>query len=83
MITITNATIYSINKATEMAYQVEYSNGTVVRVVESKDQIIRNEYKKNGEWVQSGKAYIVNNDKKRQAERLKDTVISFVKEAKE
>lgn len=83
MITITNATIYSINKATEMAYEVEYSEGTVVRAVESKDKIIRKEFKKNGEWVLSGKAYIVNNDKKRQAERLKDTVIEFVKVSKE
>lgn len=76
MITIIDAQIYSTNN--EIAYQIEYSDSTIIRVVEGKE-IIRSEYKKNGEWIQSGTPYIVNKNKKRQNERLKQTVLDFLK----
>jgi hypothetical protein len=74
MITVANATRYSINKATEMAYEIEYSDGTKVRAVQSKGHVFRKEYSRGGAWVQSGKAYVVNHSKKRQAEQIKQTV---------
>jgi len=76
MITIKNAQIYSMKG--EMAYEVEYSDGTKVRVVESAGNIIRNEYLKDGKWIQAGKAYVVQHNKKRQAERLKEEVKKFL-----
>ena len=76
MITIENASIYSTNG--EMAYQIDYSDGTMVRTVESQDRYIRVEYLKNGEWVQSGKPYIVRHNKRRNGERIKDHAIKFL-----
>lgn len=77
MITIVNAQIYNVKDG--VAYSVEYSDGTKVRVVESKGDMIRNEYLKGAEWVQAGKAYVVDHNKKRQAERIKDKVIAWVR----
>lgn len=74
MITIVRTARYSINKAAEMAYEIEYSNGAKVRAVQSKDRIIRKEYSRDGVWVQSGKAYVVAHNKKRHAEWMKATV---------
>jgi hypothetical protein len=76
MITIENASIYSTNG--EMAYQINYSDGTIIRAVESPNRYIRNEYLKNGEWVQSGKPYIVSHNKHRNAERTKANAINFL-----
>lgn len=78
MITITNASIYSTKG--EMAYQVIYSDGTEVRVVQSRDQWLRKEYKQNGEWKPAGKPYIIQANNKRQAERLMEEVKRIVKE---
>jgi len=75
MITITNAQIYSISG--EMAYQIDYNDGTVIRVVEGQG-IIRNEVKSGNEWIQSGKPYKVAHSKSRQAERVKSLVIEFL-----
>ena len=79
MITVTDATKYTVKG--EMAYQLAYSDGTQARSVESKGNIIRIEYKKeNGDWVQSGKPYVVKHNSRRQAERIKDEVIKFLSE---
>ena len=76
MIQITNATIYSTKG--EMAYQIDYSNGTSIRAVES-NQIIRNERKTAEGWKQAGKAYRVEHSKTRQAEKVKAAAIEFCK----
>lgn len=77
MITITNASIYSTKG--EMAYQVTYSDGTIIRVIQGKDAWVRNEYKKGDTWVAAGKAYLVKKNSKRQAERLIEEVKRIVK----
>ena len=69
MITVQAATTYSMNQATEMAFEVEYSDGTKVRAVTSKTGFIRKEWKKGESWVLSGKPYMVEANKKRAAER--------------
>jgi len=76
-VTIINCAAYSINKATEMAYQIDYSEGTKVRVVVGAG-MVRNEYLKDGAWVQSGKAYVVAHNKQRQAERAIKTVKEWI-----
>jgi hypothetical protein len=76
MIQITNATIYSMKG--EVAYQVDYSEGSQVRAVVGKDGWIRKEFKINGEWKLSGKSYKVRSDRKRQAERLIDIAKQFL-----
>jgi hypothetical protein len=75
MITITNASRYSTKGA--IAHQVDYSDGTSVRAVEG-DGMIRAEYLSNGAWKQSGKAYVVTSDKRRNAERIIKTVSKFL-----
>ena len=80
MITILNASIYSMKQNTEMAYEIEYSDGSFVRAVISTDKIIRREFKNNiGEWVAIGKPYVIRHDVKRNAERIIETVKSIVK----
>jgi len=74
MITIANASVYSINKGTELAYELVYSDGGVVRAVDSSNGTIRKEYLCKGEWKLSGKPYIVARNKQRQAERIKEIV---------
>jgi hypothetical protein len=75
MITITNAATYSIQG--EMAYAITYSEGTEVRAIEGKG-IIRKEHKKNGVWVLTGKAYVVDHSKPRAAEQIKKQVLDFL-----
>ena len=77
MITIQNAQVYSTQGS--MAYQIDYSNGTSVRAVESRGQIIRNEHKTPAGWKQAGKAYKVDHSKRRQGERIKATAMEFCK----
>ena len=77
MITIKNAQVYSTHGA--IAYQIDYSNGTSVRSVESPGQIIRNEFKAGGEWKQAGKSYKVGYSKTRQGERIKVAAVEFCK----
>ena len=74
MVNITNAQVYSANGA--MVYQIDYSNGTSVRAVESRGQIIRNEYKTAQGWKQAGKEYKVDHSKHRQAEKIKAAAIA-------
>ena len=74
MITIADASVYSINKGTELAYQLVYSDGAIVRAVDSSNGTIRKEFLCKGEWKLSGKPYIVVHSKKRAAEILKETV---------
>jgi len=76
MIHITNATIYSTKG--EMAYQIDYSDGTSIRAVES-NRIIRKEHKTAEGWKQAGKAYRVEHSKTRQAEKVKAAAIEFCK----
>ena len=76
MVTIQNAQVYTTT-AGELAYQIDYSTGTSVRAVESRDRIIRNEYKTPAGWKQAGVAYKVVSNKMRQAERVKADVIKF------
>lgn len=78
MVTIQNAQVYSAKG--EMAYQIDYSNGTSVRAVESRGNIIRNEYlAADGGWEQAGKSYKVDHSKTRQAERVKAAAVNFCK----
>ena len=74
MITIANASVYSVNKGTELAYELAYSDGTVVRAVDSSKGTIRKEFLCKGEWKLVGKPYVVTHNKKRAAEVLKETV---------
>lgn len=76
MVTIKNAQIYSSQG--EMCYELEYSEGSKVRAVESAGNIIRKEYKDGNEWKLSGKPYVVIHNKKRQAEKIKDSVKEFI-----
>lgn len=78
MVTIQNASVYSINNGTAIAYQIDYSEGTSIRVVEEPGQIIRNEYKTAEGWKQSGKPYIVRKNKKRQGERIIEKAKAFL-----
>jgi hypothetical protein len=75
MITIQNAQVYSAQG--EIAYQVDYSDGTKVRAVESKGSIIRKEWLKNSTWTAVGKPYVVNHSKVRDAEKIKAAAIKF------
>lgn len=75
MIIIENASIYSSNG--DMAYQIQYSDGTTIRALVS-NSIIRKEWKKNGEWVLSGKPYKVVHNKRRNAERIVETVKNWI-----
>lgn len=77
MITVANAAKYSTAQG-EMAYSITYSEGTKVRAVESKDNIIRQEVLTKGEWILAGKPYVVDHSKKRQAERIKASVLKFL-----
>lgn len=77
MISISSAAIYSANG--EMAYEATYSDGTTVRAVQSRDFTIRKEAKVDGQWVLSGKPYVVKRNKRRQAELLKDQVIAILR----
>jgi hypothetical protein len=79
MVTIKSASVYSINGGAAMAYQIDYSEGTSIRVVEEPGQIIRNEYKTADGWTQSGKSYIVRHNRARQGERIKAKAIAFCK----
>lgn len=78
MITLTAAQTYSINNGTEVAYEVEYSEGTKVRAVVSAGGWIRKEAFQCGAWVACGKPYVVQHNAKRQAERLVETVKKFL-----
>jgi lipopolysaccharide export system protein LptA len=78
MITVTNAQIYSIENGTSMAYEITYSNDSVVRTVIASTGWIRMEYKVNGEWKLSGKQYVVKKNKNRQGERMMETVKNFI-----
>jgi hypothetical protein len=49
------------------------------RAVESRGQIIRNEYKTPAGWRQAGKAYKVDHSKRRQGERIKAAAVEFCK----
>lgn len=75
MITIQDAKIYSTKG--EMAYALTYSEGTEVRAVEG-NGLIRKEHKKNGVWVLTGKAYVVDHNKKRSAEKIKAAAQAFL-----
>jgi hypothetical protein len=79
MITIANATIYTIKGTGDMAYEIEYSEGTKVRAVKSKvGGWIRKEAMVKGAWELCGKPYIVKADKKRQAEQIVEQVLAFI-----
>lgn len=77
-VSIVGVQMYGINKQTEMAYQVEYSEGTIVRVVESKGGWLRKEYKSNDSWVLVGNPYLVKKNKKRDGEKIIETVKSIL-----
>lgn len=78
MITVANAQTYTMKNGAEMAYEIEYSDGTKIRTVESTDRIIRTEYKVGDVWKQSGKPYVVAKNKNRNAEQIKARVIEFI-----
>lgn len=78
MITVVNARIYTMNSCSEIAHEMEYSEGTIVRAVVSTNQFIRKEWKDNGVWKMVGKPYIVSKDKKRAAEKIVDIVNRFL-----
>lgn len=78
MVTIKSAAVYSISKGQEMAYEITYSEGTKVRAVVGAG-MIRKEAIIDGEWKLSGKAYVVDHSKVRQAERIVNTVQAWLK----
>lgn len=78
MITIANAAAYSINKGSEMAYEITYSEGTKVRAVMSANSIIRKEAVVDGVWKLVGKAYVVDHSKVRAAEKIVAQVKEFI-----
>lgn len=78
IVTIINACTYNINAASEMAYEIEYSEGTRVRAVISKTKFIRKEWNDGGVWKAVGKPYIINKNKKRDAEKIVDSVKNFI-----
>jgi hypothetical protein len=77
MITVTNAQIYSIENGAATAYEITYSEGSVVRTVMMNDGWIRLEYKNNGQWKVSC-GYTVKKNKKRQGERMIERVKKFL-----
>jgi len=75
MVTIQDASIYSLNG--EIAYQIDYSEGTIVRAVEAPGRIIRTEHKTATGWAGT-KPYNVTRDNRRNGERIKASVIDFL-----
>lgn len=75
MVTIQDASIYSLNG--EIAYQIDYSEGTSVRAVEAPGRIVRNEHKTSTGWVGT-KPYKVTRDNRRNGERIKALVVAFL-----
>lgn len=76
MIHIVDAKVYSMSG--EIAHQIEYSDGTKVRAVESKDRFIRKECKVGDEWKPVGKPYVVAKNRQRSAERIKKITRDFL-----
>ena len=79
---IINAQIYSIKKGAEMAYELTLVDGNIIgnfktRAVESNGKYIRTESLVNGDWL-AGKTYVVEYNKKRNAEKIKSAVINFL-----
>jgi hypothetical protein len=72
-VNITNVAKYTTKG--DMAYEITYSEGTKVRAVESKGNTIRKEAMVEGEWQIVGKPYVVDHNKKRAAEQIKQTVL--------
>ena len=77
MIKPMDARIYSIGQAKELAYHLVYSDGTEVRTIVG-GGMIRYEVLYNGEW-RANKPYIIRHNKKRNAEVIRDMVISHYK----
>jgi hypothetical protein len=77
MVTIQSAQIYSSQG--EMAYQIEYSDGTTVRAVEAPGHIIRCEHKTANGWKATCKPYVVSHSKVRNGERIKAAAQAFCK----
>ena len=77
-ITLIDAAIYSIGNASEVAYQVTYSDGSTFRAVLSAGGWIRKEWKNGDQWELVGKPYVIKKDKKRQGERLIEAVKAFL-----
>lgn len=70
MITVTEATKYSINNGSWMAWEITYSEGTKVRAVKKSGKIIEVQYKTlKSDWI-SRKPYIVKHNRKRNGERI-------------
>lgn len=78
MITIISAQIYFVVQGKELAYQLEYSDGTKVRAVETTYGYIRKEWKDGDEWKLSGKPYIVKKDSNRAVELIKAEVRKYI-----
>ena len=77
MVTIQDASVYSLKG--EIAYQIDYNEGTSIRVVDAPGRIIRTEHKTANGWV-STKPYKVTRDNRRNGERIKAMVINFLGE---
>lgn len=79
MVTVINASIYSINQNAALAYELEYDEGTKVRAVVTKDGWIYKEGKLKGEaWKAAGEKYRVKANAKRQGERMIKKVKDFL-----
>ena len=77
-VTVIGASIYSMSKGQEMAHEIEYSEGTVVRVIQDKAGWIRCEYKdKFNCWIET-KRYKVLKNKKRNGEGLIEIAKAFL-----
>lgn len=75
MITVADASIYTMKG--ETCHQITYSDGTQVRAVQG-GGIIRTEWKNGGEWIARAKPYVVVRNRKRQGERLVESVKRFL-----
>ena len=80
MITIVSAQTYTMNKGAEFVHELTYSEGYKFRSVESKGQIIRCEAMLQGKWIMNQKPYVVKKSVKRNAEKIKQAVIDYLKE---
>ena len=78
MVIIQSASIYSTGGS--VAHQIDYSDGTSLRVIESRSHWLQTEQKKKNGWVRVGRAYKVQADKRRSAERVQKTAQKFLSE---
>lgn len=74
MITMVEVAKYSMNNGEWMAWETTYSNGFKARSIRKPGQIVQVQGKnEGGKWIDH-KAYVVVKNKKRQGERIIESV---------